>query len=173
MDLQLDSTVPPAALSNAQYDITLREKTVLCAQGRKRPETFFLPFSKAEPQVLAVIPRTEFGIEFFFLCNQLIKLGQVFVTQGPQAARDCFRVLKFRANQPERINKGKTDEFFPLLAKIPKLKVAAALLAEANCLIADQQVRFCVQHAAGYGSFASSVRSSKTPLEPELAAQNA
>ena len=72
--------------------------------------------------------------------DQLVEIRKVFITQSAQAIRDRFRIRDFGANQPERVNERKTDKLFPLLAQIPKSKLASVALAKANGLIADQQL---------------------------------
>jgi hypothetical protein len=45
------------------------------------PQTFSFPLPKGESKVLPVISAAKIAIEIFFLCDQVVDVGQVLIAQ--------------------------------------------------------------------------------------------
>src|SRR5260370_29044987 len=104
-------------------------------------QPFHLAFSETESKMLTIIAGAKTTIEFLLAGNQAVDVREVTVVQPAKPTRDRFWIDNFRSNKPKRVNEGKTNQFFPLFAEIPKLEFFRMLLPESNGLIADEQAR--------------------------------
>jgi len=120
-------------------DLALGQEVVPAAQVGERSQTFLLPSPQTESEMLTIVAGKKPGFKTFFGCDQAVEMGQILVAQGAQPICNRFRIDNFRPNKPKRINKRKIEKSFPLLTKVPELKLVFVLQSKTDCLIADEK----------------------------------